>query len=227
MYSPSTRIAFLHVHKTGGESLRVVLQRHLPDLCELPGLPGAHHPLATVHETLEREGVDPSSLRFLATICHPMSHAVSIYHYWRSDRIPTAEQALPHVALTRQLDFHDFLRQVLVRDQFEENLVVEGALPDNVTLLRRESLRSDTERALGALLGERVTVDMPRINRSSHAGPQHYFDEAATQALARSYRWTFEHGWYDIGEVPPDESPLSRRDRIVARIRELGPERSA
>lgn len=217
LYSPTHHVAFQHVHKTGGQSLNRVLNEHIDDLQEIPGLPDAHYTLARVFEVMDSQGIDPTSLRFIATICHPMSHAVSIYHYWRSDRIPEADRSLPHVARTRSLEFIEFLRQVLVLDQFEENLAIDGELPTNVVLLRRESLKSGAEAVLADLLGHPVKVRMPVMNKSSHDDPASYFDSETTEALAHSYRWTFDQGLYEPDFLPPDEK---RSPRLVSLVRE-------
>jgi hypothetical protein len=215
LYSPSRGVAFLHIHKTGGESLRHVLQSAIPDLSHMPELPEAHHPLPALFRALEDRGEDPSNCRVVTTVCHPKAHAVSVYEYWRSDRIPPEDRRLPHVARTRELDFSGFLTEVLVRDQFAEHLLVDGEVPPNVTILRRESLASGAADFLARALGRRrVRVDMPRLNRTEHAPVESYFDRESTERLIDSYDWTFGSGLYDPAVLPEEgDAGVGRRPR--------------
>lgn len=219
LYSPSARVAFLHIHKTGGESLRLALQRLLPDLAHLPELPGAHHRIDELFDALSQRGQDPLATRVVTTICHPKLHAVSIYEYWRSDRIPAEEQALPHVALTRELGFGDFLDRVLVRDQFEEHLVLGGEVPPNVTILRRESLAAGAAAFLSDVTGRPVEVAVPHVNRTRHAPATTYFDDDTTARLVRSYRWTFDAGYYEPDRVPVEPTGPATGRGLLARLR--------
>src|SRR3954468_13236475 len=104
-YSPSSGIAFYHIHKTGGTSVKLFLKTVLPDLDEVDYWP--HHALADYFDILERRGVDTERLRLLATVRDPLEHVVSIYHYWKERGHATGRD---HVRAARELGFADFVR---------------------------------------------------------------------------------------------------------------------
>ncbi|HWO74226.1 MAG TPA: hypothetical protein VNN21_11790, partial [Dehalococcoidia bacterium] len=59
LYSPKHNLAFLHIHKTGGTSFRDFLHRAIPDVQEMPELPGPHYTISEVFAALQRRSEDP------------------------------------------------------------------------------------------------------------------------------------------------------------------------
>ncbi len=56
LYSETHRLAFIHIHKTGGLSLRAALVGSIPDLREVPELPETHHTLTEFFSVLSAGG---------------------------------------------------------------------------------------------------------------------------------------------------------------------------
>jgi hypothetical protein len=195
LYAPRSKLAFVHIHKTGGLSLRHYLLKNVRDLAELPDLPGPHRPLAELHGVLRARGVDPSRVAVLTVLRDPLSHAVSVYEFWRSDKLPQAQRELPRVALTRRLSFRDFLFQVLVVDPFGRMLLVDGALPANVHVLRLENLAEEGSQMLRRL-GFKPRGEIGHENATPHPPYQHYYDDECEAQVRRTYRWCYEAGYY-------------------------------
>lgn len=221
LFSQRTQVAFLHIHKTGGQSVMRALRETIPDMAEMPELPDAHYTIGELFEVFEQRGIDPLETTVVAAICHPLAHAVSIYEYWRSERIPPEDRLLPTVAAARRLDFEGFLDEVLIEDQFAQRLLHDGEMPGNVRLLHRERLGAETTAMLREVLGRRVQVEMARMNRTSHAPVRSYATPGVIERITRDYAWTFERGFY-IPDVVPDDEVTTTRPLLSRVLRRLG-----
>lgn len=231
-YSADHRVAFVHIHKTAGVSTTEALRAAMPDLAQLPELPGAHYPVTELFRVLRDRGEDPFDTRVVTVVCHPMAHAVSIYEYWRSAKIPHRDRQLPHVARTRRLSFPAFLEQVLTEDQFAQHLLVDGTMPSNVTILRRESLSQDVREFVRDVTGEDHDIDVHVRNRTEHRPVTDYADEHTQRQIETSYDWTFASGLYRPDVIPEgerhvtvaeqDDSPSVTRRLRVLLARSLG-----
>ena len=205
LYSESRRLAFLHIHKCGGLSLRAALLDTIDDLVDLPELPGPHHKLHELFPVLDARGTDPATVTVVTSVCHPAAHAVSVYEFWRSARSDGAAHQ-PHIALARRLEFGEFLDQVLTYDGIERALAVDGVIPANVVVLRRERLAEQTRDFLRDELGRRTRLVVPHANRTPHAPVASYYDDATMARLQRSYAWTFATGLYDAEAIPDEQA---------------------
>ena len=232
LYSADHRVAVVHIHKTAGMSTIEALRAALPDLAHLPELPEAHYPVTELFRILRDRGEDPLDTRVVTVVCHPMAHAVSIYEYWRSSKIPHRDRQLPHVARTRRLSFPDFLEQVLTEDQFAQHLLVDGTVPSNVTILRRELLAHGVRDFVRDVTGDDHDVDVHVRNRTEHRPVTDYVDEHTLRLIEASYDWTFASGLYRPDVIPEeerhvtvaeqDDSPSVTRRLRVLLARSLG-----
>jgi hypothetical protein len=195
-YSPASGIAFYHIHKTGGTSVKVFLSTVLRDLHAVDYWP--HHALAVYLDILARRGVDPARLRLLATVRDPLEHVVSIYPFWRTKGRANGRA---HVQAARDLSFREFVRfYVACRDAdcrvYDQLLLLGGAPPPSLRILRLEHLVADMERVLNDEWGLDVPVSFPRANANAHdPAPAHY--DADTARLVRDrYAWVYRQGLY-------------------------------
>jgi len=226
LYSADHRVAFVHIHKTAGMSTIEALRAAMPDLAHLPELPAAHYPMTDLFRVLRERGEDPFDTRVVTVVCHPMAHAVSIYEYWRSAKIPRRDRQLPHVARTRRLSFPDFLEQVLTEDQFAQHLLVDGTVPDNVTILRRESLSRDVRHFVRDVTGDDHDIDVYVRNQTEHRPVTDYVDEHTLRWIEASYDWTFASGLYRPDVIPEEERNVTVGEQddspsVTSRLRRL------
>lgn len=196
LFSPRAGLAFLHIHKTGGVSLRELLVQRVPAMAEMPELPQPHPHLFEFFAVLRQRGLDPLSVQVVTILRNPFAHAVSIYTFWNSDAISLPERELPTVAFARTHTFSEFLSTVLIRDQYAPALQIDGAVPENVHVLRLESLEADATRVLCDELGIVKRVRLKRRNASDHAPYRDFYDDASRAHVRRVYAWCFDAGYY-------------------------------
>jgi hypothetical protein len=195
-YSPRARLAYFHIHRTGGSSVKCFLGEVFPDFAEVADWP--HHSLSEYFVMLRHSGVDPDELRILTTIRHPFSHVVSIYESWRR---AGDERRGAHVRAARSMQFADFVRHYVSSTHpdarvYEELLFVDNRVPSNVRIMRLENLAVDADWYLNRELQLGVPVALSRSNGIDHPCPSDYYD-ANLRALVRSrYRWVFDEGFY-------------------------------
>src|SRR5262249_4582510 len=135
------------------------------------------------------------------------------------DRFPPWEAALPHVVLARTLPFRDFVRRLPGHvNNYAQQLLVDGALPANVHVMKLEALRADAERVLNGELGLGARVRIPHRNATRHRHFLSYYDAETARIVADRYRWCFERGYYTCN-VPPAGTWLSRLLRRLGRTR--------
>src|SRR5215472_10518019 len=80
LHAPSANLAYFHIHKTGGTSLKAYFRCAFPDAVEIGHSP--HLSLAQYFDLLKEKGVDHQRIRIVTTIRDPFAHLVSIYHFW-------------------------------------------------------------------------------------------------------------------------------------------------
>jgi hypothetical protein len=197
LYSESLRLAFVHIHKTGGISFRTFLQSSLPDMKEMPELLNPHATVAELFSTLCQRGENPYDTRILTVIRNPFAHAVSIYHFWRSDNLPKEEKQLPKIQLTRRLSFKDFLKHFINEDIFARSLLVDKKIPENVYIIKLEKFTEDVNRIINEQLRLGVNINLPHCNSSEHGPFMEYYDEECIAKIRRVNKWCFDQGFYD------------------------------
>jgi hypothetical protein len=120
MVSDAHRVLFVHVQKTGGQSIEHLLRRHVPDVRKVPGLPGAKH--ATYADALAKhpELADYWSFGFVR---NPWARMWSWYQMIERRRA-TAEDGNAWVAT--RIERNDFWSGVLEHCPDFESFVMEG-----------------------------------------------------------------------------------------------------
>jgi hypothetical protein len=196
LYSESRNLAFVHIHKKGGISLREFLRKRIRGMREMPELPAAHYRVADLFDALERRGSNPSDVRVLTILRNPYAHALSVYSFWNSDAITLPERELPTVSYARSHSFRDFLFNVLIEDQYAPALLVNGELPHNVFVVKLENLAEDAQRVLHDELGLVRKVKVGKRNVSDHGPYLDYYEPDMLAHVRRVYSWCFDAGYY-------------------------------
>ncbi len=76
-------------------------------------------------------------------------------------------------------------------------LEVDGCIPENVVLLRQESLCAGLRRAIAPFAGGRELPELPVKNTSNHLDDvQAYYGDAGRLAVQRKFAWTFREKLY-------------------------------
>lgn len=217
-------VLFLHVPKTGGLSVTRYLLDTLPkplaithpiyddglDRRGITQVDGARHEsMAEARDILRALGRDIPQFRMVMVgMRNPYDQEVSRYaylrqgHHWESG---------PEQDLALASDFETFAigncqaggrwnqygleggrpRPNEIRDYY----MLDGALPDNLTVIRFEHLADDLLGALAAI-GIVGAPEFPWDNRSDHSAYATYYSPAAEAAVYDRYRWVFDQGFY-------------------------------
>ena len=196
LYSERHNLAFLHIHKTGGVSLREFLRKRIRGMREMPELPEPHYSVAQLFGALEKRGKDPQEARVITILRNPYAHALSIYTFWNSNAITLPERELPTVSYARSHSFRDFLFNVLIEDQYAPALLINNELPGNVRPVKLESLQDDAQRVLHDELGLVRKVNVGKRNASEHGPYLEYYEPDMLAHVRNVYSWCFDAGYY-------------------------------
>ena len=120
MASDGQRVLFVHVQKTGGQSVEHVLRRHVPDVRKVTGLPGAKH--ATYRAAL-RAHPELAGYWSFGFVRNPWARLWSWYQMIER-RKATAERGNAWVA--QRIERNDFWSGVLEHCPDFESFVMEG-----------------------------------------------------------------------------------------------------
>ena len=206
-------LLFLHVPRTAGMSMTrclvEVLPRptwyvrpprrrprpHAPDgVVEVDG--PRHATLVEAPAILQEHGYRLSDFPvLLVAIRNPYDLEVSRYAH--------LQKGLPHQRsrdrqLAMTVDFETFARESKphANRPLEDYFVLDGAMPDNLNIVRFEDLTSHLTEVLSRIgIG---TASLPdAINASSHDHFSSYYTPSAEEAVYHKYRWAFDSGFYE------------------------------
>jgi Sulfotransferase family len=195
MASDAQRVLFVHVQKTGGQSIEHLLRRHLPDVRKVSGLPGAKH--ATYADALDAH---PELAGYWAFgfVRNPWARLWSWFQMIER-RQATAERGNTWVAT--RIERNDFWSGVLEHCPDFESFVLEGT--ERFARLRRpqldylrtrdrqvdfigrtETLADDIE-TLGARLG--FEPDLDQRNAGGSGDFRQHYTPAMRQRVAELF----------------------------------------
>ena len=208
-------LLFLHVPKTGGMAVTNKLLNILPKPIyyalpegakdkfhnppQIIATPGKRHGnLQEAQEWISQYDKTLASFKkIVATVRNPYAMEVSRYFYLRLghawDRGQAQTIALENDFETFAIKSPYFGRQ---DSQVENYFVINGAIPDNLVVIKNESLHSD----LGNVLSELdLTMDEPiqKLNETKHDDySQYIITPEAEVAIYNRYQWLFDSGFY-------------------------------
>ncbi len=132
MASDGQRVLFVHVQKTGGQSIEHLLRRHLPDARKVTGLPGAKH---ATYAAAVRAHPELAGYWSFGFVRNPWARLWSWYQMIERRRA-TAERGNAWVAT--RIERNDFWSGVLEHCPDFESFVMEGT--ERFARLRRPQL---------------------------------------------------------------------------------------
>lgn len=193
IYYAAAKLAYYHIHKTGGTSFKRALGAAFRESVELDGWP--HHALGYYFDKLKGRGVEPREVTVLTTVREPLDHVVSIYHYWRQRGKPECA----HVQAAKRMAFDEFVRfyvSTAIPDcrVYDELLFVGGQLPPNVRVVRLEHWKRDLA---GLGFPWASTIALPRENTSRHDGAARYHGPETTRLVRERYAWAYAARLYE------------------------------
>ncbi len=207
-------LLFLHVPKTGGMAVTKKLLDILPkpiyyalpeftkekfhDSSEIIVTPGKRHGnLKQAQEWVSEYGKTLASFKkIVATIRNPYAMEVSRYFYLRLGHAWDKGQAQ---TIALENDFETFaLKSPYFGRKYsyvESYFVINGVIPDNLAVIKNESLHSDLENVLSEL---DLTMDEPiqKLNGTQHDNYGQYITPEAEVAIYNRYQWLFDSGFY-------------------------------
>lgn len=249
----SRQVLFVHVPKTGGMAATRFLLSTLPrpvwfthpdrnpprdpGVVRLPGI--RHETLAESVAIAAEQGVDALALPLIfGVIRNPYVLEVSRFAYlqkghpWDAGRNQELALAGDFTAFAIGSSHHGGTQRPI-----ESYFELAGRMPQNLRILRQESLGDELPAALRA-----AGVEVPEAmvlaaeNESRHGFWRDYYTRAAAEAVEARYRWIFDHGFYDRldhatlpehrDDASPDPSPDPPHGSAVATsgpIRQVGP----
>lgn len=152
-------------------------------------------------------------LAILAVVRNPYDLEVSRYHYLRRGHRGVKglargrEQAM---AMAENFESFALRAPLLGRARIEEWYEIAGSRPQNLRILRFETLAEDLSAVLAPLYG--TQVKLPRLNATPHAPYTAYLTPAAEAAIYGKYRWLFDEGFYARENGPAAGEPVRDAD---------------
>ena len=198
MASDSARVLFVHVQKTGGQSIEDLLRRHVPDARKVTGLPGAKHATYRAAVRAHPELADYWSFGFVR---NPWAR---LWSWWSmiGRREGAAESGNTWVAT--RIERNTFWSGVLEHCPDFESFVMEG--PDRFARLRRPQLdylraegrrvdfigRTETLDEDVATVCERLGIATPDVRQRNAARGAGSYREQYTPAMRQRVADLFE-----------------------------------
>ncbi|HAV12558.1 MAG TPA: hypothetical protein DCX06_03525 [Opitutae bacterium] len=182
-------LVFIHIPKTGGTSIRKVLEPLGPSRDRYPGL-GKHEPARIMRASIGRRKWDRYCS--FAVVRNPWDWAVSSYHWW-------TQIAARHVSLVERVDsiqkmgsFRNFVRSDYFKYYIHEFQAKDYAewIVDNgkilvTDVLKFESLDKDWKQLVNKY--QLPLEALPHLNVSKRVGYQSYYDEETAKLVADKF----------------------------------------
>ena len=196
-YFPRHKLGFIHVPKAGGTSFyeflnRVMRERGDPEQEITRDL--YHEPIGNKRDVLGVERFSEST--FVTTIRNPYAVVVSLY-FWSKRKVDEQHPDLatyPATETIAAMDFPAYVRWYVENEPaFEHYLLVDGAIPANLRVLRLEDVSAEADRVLNGELGLGVDtrIGVSGTTRSLHAPALSYLTIEDVDLVKRKYAWAF------------------------------------
>jgi hypothetical protein len=211
----SNSLIFIHNPRTGGNSVRTYLEKILPDTY----YPAADNSLAqeqrswfmhqgaqVAYQYAEKLGINPFSNPALVCVRNPYSHALSGYLYlkqkWNKQAGELGETFAAYLDILQQRTPSE-KREAMANapyGPFAAYLLVNGNLPENLTIAKTESIEQDVMGFLGQFDTDSSLPKFPHENPTEHGDFSDFYSESEEAIVYGMYRNTFESGLYERHE---------------------------
>lgn len=204
------RVLFIHVPKTAGISVTKFLIDNIPGqfTITLPrghrspspralAIEGRRHEkLSEAARALEKRGRALSDFEaIIAVMRNPYDLEVSYYHYKRLGHKYDAGLAQ---RLAMEGNFLEFARNApyygCLPSRIQDWYQIDGKIPDQLTLVRYESLREDLFRVVSRICT--IKQDLEKENATTHEPYERYLTAEVEKAIYKKYRWLFDQKYY-------------------------------
>ncbi|MEE4295728.1 MAG: hypothetical protein V2J20_03815 [Wenzhouxiangella sp.] len=209
LISPS--LIFVHNPRTGGTSVRSLLQASLPyrylpvnDPEMTPGQKqwALHQGMDFAHQYAQRLGLDPNLIPTLVCIRNPYDHVLSGYKYLASrpaGTVPDLEADFRSYVLGLHKKLTSRQRALLENAPYGLNskyLLVGRTQPSNLFIARTESLDIDVAEFIRKRLGVEPVHEVKRQNASTPGGRKEFYGPEEEEIVYRLHKQMFDRGMY-------------------------------
>ena len=189
------RVAFLHVYKTAGTSIK----NHLRDLTK----PSRAKEMGAVHGPLESKvrllGERFNEYTILTSVRNPFSRLLSIYLY-RRRRFKDGERTKP-TELAHKLPFKKWFTDVILHSRryndmsISDSILMDGKLPSNVYIVAMESLDRDMDRFIRGIMEIDTYKKVPHDNKTDLIKGHHdkYYDKEMIDLVYKWDQWVVDN----------------------------------
>ena len=174
------KLIFIHVPKTAGTSIRTLLDQ-------------SFGPGERIRQEAHGTYADCHHIGYKAFCCvrDPITRARSHYDWFRTNK---DYENFPHKKLANELNYNDWLLEWFIphaRAQ-SEFFIIDGKLPENVTILKQENLKRDLEDYFGA---EIDVGKLPHIYKTPNGNPFDCEKETSSLIVLKE-RWLYQNDYY-------------------------------
>ncbi len=195
-------LAFFHIPKTGGTSFRKFLKRYLGEW-EWIHKSTNHEPLSIKKEIMGSKLFNNISI--VTIIRNPVDAVVSFYTALYSPALSAKGKLRshvikksPHLKEIYGLPFNKFVDWYINSKKiysYDEYLLIDGKIPNNLHIIKLETLKEDANKILNEELKFNINVNnIRRINESTVRKPT--IDKPSLDKIIERYKWIFDNNFY-------------------------------
>lgn len=199
------KLAFLHINKTGGTSMKGLLNHVLGHKGEIIGTPGEHY----LHESLENKFklYDLSDISIFTLIRNPFARMYSIYlSALRNFNTGVFNNNTRAAGKYNFKDWYknftmDMVGKVYWLNTITSYVLVDGQLPSNLTIFRLEDNKDRIRKYLSNQLSRNIFAPFPRLNTfkgSSNPNFMDFYDDEVKLHVYEQDKWIFDNYYKEI-----------------------------
>jgi hypothetical protein len=144
--------------------------------------------------------------KILVVIRHSLTLEYSFYQHLQKPHVRQRRKNNPEVLRLGDGNFSDFIRHAGYHREGmpqEAFFLIDGTRPENLELIRFESLEADFTRALRPFIKADACAKFPHLNVSQPRSPLHeLINDEVLELIYEKHRFMFDSGLYDLCNVP-------------------------